>query len=248
MKIKDIKEIVLGGLKPFADEHGFKINKGRFSLISKGKEPISIIEFLYISWGFSVELTPLVEIKIQAIHDICEQNGFHLNYTAYIRLFILKEIHKHGWHTGLRNQMLIDQTDSLTITDYKEEFEYFREEHPKAKDQIVCTEHDGWIERCNDRIMELMPYALDYIEKNGTIEAIDKLYNTLPIIRYNPNCSDFVNHCMVGIISAKLAHNPQYDELKQIYYSIMEKDNILEEYKQTFLKIIDYLDSTYPCL
>lgn len=248
MKIKDIKEIVLSGLKPFADEHGFKINKGRFSLISKSKNPISIIEFLYISWGFSVELTPLVEIKIQAIHDICEQNGFHLNYTAYIRLFILKEIHKHGWHKGLRNQMQIDKTDSLAITDYKEEFEYFREEHPKAKDQIVCTEHDGWIERCNDRIMELMPYALDYIEKYSTIEAIDRLYNTLPINRYDPNCSSIVHHCMIGIISAKLAHNPQYDELKQIYYSIMEKDNILEEYKQTFLKIIDYLDSTYPCL
>lgn len=248
MKIKDIKEIVLSGLKPFADEHGFKINKGRFSLISKRYDYQILIHFTYITCGFNVELFPYIDIKFNTVHNICEQNGFDLNYTAFINLFMLEEIHKHGWYNGLRNQMLKSNTDRVNLTEYKETFEYLREEYPLAKDRIICTEHAGWIERCNDRIMELMPYALDYIEKYSTIEAIDRLYNTLPINRYDPNCSSIVHHCMIGIISAKLAHNPQYDELKQIYYSIMEKDNILEEYKQTFLKIIDYLDSTYPCL
>ena len=36
MKIQEVKTVILEGLRPFADKHGYKINKSRFG-IEKGK-------------------------------------------------------------------------------------------------------------------------------------------------------------------------------------------------------------------
>lgn len=244
MKIQEVKNIMLEGLRPFADEYGYKINKGRFGIFSKNKNPLTSINFTYNTWGFEVQLFPYVSVDYKIIHEICEKCGFPLNYCAFINLFLLEEIHKHGWHKGLRNQMGIDQTNSLSITESEFSFEYMRKEKPKARDKIIFKEGDEWIEHCNAIIASLLPYAVDYINRLSDIEGLDRLYNSLPINYYNPNCIGFDYHCMVGLISAKLAHNPQYDKIKDTYTAIVKKKNLLEETRQSFFRLVDYLDTT----
>jgi len=243
MKIQEVKTAILEGLKPFAEEIGYKINKGRFGIFSKERNPLTSIDFSYLTWGFEVQLEPYVRVDYKIIHEICEKCGFPLNYCAFINLFLLEEIHKHGWHKGLRNQMGIDQTDRLTITESEFSFEYMRKEKPDARDKIIFKEGDEWIERCNAIIASLLPYAVDYINRLSDIEGLDRLYNSFPINYYNPNCVGFDYHCMVGLISAKLAHNPQYDKLKEIYTTIVKKKDLIEETRQSFFRLVDYLDT-----
>ncbi len=47
---------------------------------------------------------------------------------------------------------------------------------------------------------------------------------------------------MVGIISARLADNPQYEEIKRMYQRIVKKENFLDEMKSSFSRVITLLD------
>lgn len=101
----------------------------------------------------------------------------------------------------------------------------------------------GWIKKCNKRIGALLPYALNYIRNLGSMESIDRLYNGRPIT-WNPSDTSREAGCIVGLIAARLAHNPRYDEIKDTLLSIMTHDrlNINEDIRQSFLRVADYLD------
>ena len=244
MKIQEVKTAILEGLRPFADENGYKINKSRFGIFSKERDPLASIDFTYNTWGFEVQLFPYVNVKFKIIHEICEKCGFHLNHCAFINLFLLEEIQKRGSRANSLNQMGIAGTDSLTLTESEFSFEYMRQDNPEARDKIIFKEGNEWIDRCNAIIASLLPYAVDYINRLSDIEGLDRLYNSFPINYYNPNCVGFDYHCMVGLISAKLAHNPQYDKLKEIYTTIVKKKDLIEETRQSFFRLVDYLDTT----
>lgn len=243
MKIQEVKTAILEGLRPFAEKNGYKIHKGNFGIFSKERNPLTSIDFIYNTWGFEVQLFPYVKVDYKIIHEICENCGFNLNFCAFINLFLLEEIHKHGWSNDLRNQMGIAGTDSLTLTESKLSFEFMRKRYPEARDKIIFKEGDEWIERCNDIIGSLLPCAVDYISQLSNIEGLDRLYNSFPINYHNPNCVGFDYHCMVGLISAKLAHNPQYDKLKEIYSAIVKKKDLIEATRQSFFRLVDYLDT-----
>ena len=243
MKIQEVKTAILEGLRPFANEHGYKINKGRFGIFSKERTPRSAIYFIYNTWGFEVQLFPSVCVEFKIIHEICEQCGFHLNHCAFVNLFLLEEIQKRGSRANSLNQMGIAGTDSLTLTESELSFEYMRQDNPEARDKIIFKEGDEWIDRCNAIIASLLPYAVDYISQLSNIAGLDRLYNSFPINYNNPNCVGLHVHCMVGLISAKLAHNPQYDKLKDIYTTIMRKEDFPEETRQSFFRLVDYLDT-----
>ena len=243
MKIQEVKTVILEGLRPFADERGYKINKGRFRIISKGQNPLTTIYYIYNTWGFEIHLRPYVAVDFKVIHEICEKCGFGLNYCAFINLFLLEEIRKHGWHEDLRWQMQVAATDRLTLTDDRPWLEHLRKENPQAGNRIILTDNETWIKQCNNRLGALLPYAVDYINNLSDIEGIDRLYNSFPINYNNPNCVGFDYHCMVGLISAKLAHNPQYDKLKDIYTTIMRKEDFPEATRQSFFRLVDYLDT-----
>lgn len=241
MKIAEVKNVILEGLRPFAEMNGYRINKGRFGIFSKENNPKSSIDFVHHTWDFFVEIIPFVCVKFKDIHEICELCGFNLNYTVYIRLLMLEEIQKHGWYKSLIGKMQIEQTDRLSLIDYDSWVEDYRKKYPKARDLIIYTGSDDWIERCNERIGSLLPCAEDFINKYSTIESIDKLYNELPI-RRNPYCMGWADHSMIGIISAKLAHNPEYDKIKDTYIRIVKKQTYSEYFRQSFYRAIDYLE------
>lgn len=245
MKIGDVKNTILDGLRPFAEENGFKVNKGKFGIFLKEKERISSIDFSYCTWGFYVDLYPHVKIKFKVIHEICEQCGYNLNYTAFINLFELEDIQKHGLLWNLFTKEPWTNRDRITLLDCGNDFwvERLRKENPDSENQIMLVDN-GWGERCNKRIEELLPYAVDYIDRYSDIEAIDRLYNTFPINFRNPNCSSSISNSVIGLISAKLSHNPRYDKIKETYTAIIKKECYYEETRQSFFRIIDYLDNT----
>ena len=58
---------------------------------------------------------------------------------------------------------------------------------------------------------------------------------------YNPNCSGLNTHCIIGLISAKLSKNENYDKLEKIYSKIVEDNDFNDIDKVAFDKIKKYL-------
>lgn len=258
MNIQEVKKVILEGLGNFAEKNGFIVDTEHLGLFSENRARICSIDFIYHFWKPAVEIYPYVNIEFKAIHEICERCGFHLNYTAFINLFMLEGIRKYGWprglrmfgghplgwHEDLRTHMTNAATDRLTITDDEKIFKHLRKQYPEAKDRIIPCDGKKWIKRSNDRIEALMPYAVEYMETYRDIESIDMLYNSLPI-EGNPNCTNIVTHSIIGIIAAKLARNPQYDMVKDAYISNLKRIVTEKEMMPVFLRIVEYLDNNF---
>ena len=220
MRIAAVKQIVLTELTAFAEEHGLKVKKSDFGVSSKrGQNPSYSIYFIHNTWVDEVDLFPKVCIKFKEIHDICERCGFHLNYTLYFNLLLLEEVHKQGgWSSRMQWEM-----------------ERYRRE------RIILLDDVEWIDKFRETMNRLCPLAIDYINRYSTIEALDKLYNQFPIDEYNPNCCSSIHHCFIGLIAAKLANNPEYKLIKDVYSAII-KIKGRQETKIAFARLIKYLD------
>ena len=97
------------------------------------------------------------------------------------------------------------------------------------------------IDKSVDATLNLIyKYGLNYIEKYSNIKSIDALYNENPLA-YNPNCSGLNTHCIIGLISAKLSKNINYDKLEEIYSKIVRENDFNEIDKVAFEKIKKYL-------
>ena len=258
MKIQEIKQAILEGLRPFAEANGFTIDENRFGIFSEKSDHTSSIDFLCYTSENGAEIYPYVNIEFPVIHDICRQCGFYLNYTAYMNMFVLEilkayhypdyistrpeELDRFVWHQAIETKMSFALGNRLTLISDADECKRLRKEYKDAKEQIIHTD-SGWVKRCNKRIGALLPYALDYIHDLSDMEAIDRLYNGRPIT-WNPSDTSREAGCIVGLIAARLAHNPRYDEIKDTLLSIMTHDrlNINEDIRQSFLRVADYLD------
>ena len=93
MKISEIKSELLSTLKPYVSSQGFKVNKTQFCLKRDGENNECQFSFDYNSWGDEIHIFPYVQIRNKKIHSICETCDFHLNYTAFINLLVLKKIY-----------------------------------------------------------------------------------------------------------------------------------------------------------
>lgn len=217
MKISNIKNHLLQSLSPFALIHGFKVVKSRFCLKHEDETNECQFSFDYNSWGDEIHLFPYVQIKNKAIHHVCEVNGFHLNYTAFINLLLLNKI-QHGEYSD----------------DTKWKMQYDRQ------DRFVILEEND-LEIAERKMSELLPIGLDYLEQNSNIYAIDKMYNTPPLGKLNPNCSGLDTQCMIGLIAAKYSKNTNYDEICKYYSDLIHSEDILPETVSKFELIKKYL-------
>ena len=59
---------------------------------------------------------------------------------------------------------------------------------------------------------------------------------------YSPYCSGLDTHCMVGLISAKLSKNADYENIKRMYQRIVKKEDFTIEMKSSFSRIVAYLE------
>lgn len=219
MKIQDIKKYVFSVLNPFAVANGFKVVKSRFTLSRKIGNRTDEIWFTTNSWGFEVHLFPYVSVDFSDITAICNAWGFHLNHSAFINLRLLQEIISNGFNPDLRWQMQVENTD-----------------------RFILSDDDPGYNRLENRMNSLLPLALDFLSHHDSIDTIDRLFNTLPIERYSPCCSGLDTHCMVGLISAKLSNNTQYENIKQTYQKIIKEEGFTDEMKSSFSQLTVYLD------
>lgn len=219
MKISEIKNELLATLEPHVLSHGFKVNKTQFCLKKNDKNNESQISFDYNFWSDEIHLFPYVQIKNKMVHSICEANGFHLNYTAFINIFLLKTIYDGTYSKDSKWQLQYKRQDRFIIFD-KRDLEYSEKE-----------------------MVKLLPLGLKYLDINNNIYAIDKMYNSPPLNRKNPNCSGLDTQCIIGLISAKLAHNENYELISNYYSQSINSEDILQNTRHKFESIKNFIDS-----
>ena len=113
----------------------------------------------------------------------------------------------------------------------------------KKTDRFILSDDEPGYYRLENGMNSLLPLALDFISQHDSIGTIDKLFNMLPIEQYSPYCSGLDTHCMVGLISAKLSNNPQYENIKQMYKRIIKQEDFTDEMKSSFSQLTVYLDN-----
>mgnify|MGYP006952769428 FL=1 len=217
MKLAEVKNNFLLGFEEFAKERKFKIVKKDFEIKKSEKEYTCAFQFDYNYWQYEIHLFPIVAIKINQIHDECKINDYDLNYTAFINLLFLEKYLKNKYNEDTRWKMQYNQKDRFKIFSLKD------------------------IDKSVSATLNLIyKYGLNYIEKYSNIKSIDALYNENPL-DYNPNCSGLNTHCIIGLISAKLSKNINYDKLEEIYSKIVRENDFNEIDKVAFEKIKKYL-------
>ena len=221
MKIQDVKKHIFHTLEPFAAANDFKILKGRFALSRKVGNRTDEIFFTYCSWGFEVNIFPYVSVDYGEITTICNDCGFNLNHSAFINLLLLQRIKLQGFNLDLRWKMQVAQTDRFILSD---------------------DETDDY-NQLDIGLFPLLPISLDFLSQYNSINSIDRLFNNPPIEQYSPYCSGLDTHCMIGLISAKLSHRTDYENIKQIYQRIVEKEDFTDDMKSSFTRLTAYLDN-----
>ena len=217
MKLTEVKNNFLLGFEEFAKEQNFKIVKKDFEIKKYEKEYTFAFQFDYNYWQDEIRLFPFVAIKLNQIHDICKINDYDLNYTAFINLLFLEKYFKNKYNEDTCWKMQYNQKDRFKIFSLND------------------------IDKIIDKTLNLIyKYGLNYIEKYSNIKSIDALYNENPLA-YNPNCSGLNTHSIIGLISAKLSKNINYDNLEEIYSKIVRENDFNEIDKVAFEKIKNYL-------
>ena len=218
MEISKIKNHLLCYLTPFASKHGLKVVKSRFCLKREDENNEFQFSFDYNSWGDEIHLFPYVQIKNKIIHHVCKVNGFHLNYTAFINLLILNKIYNGDYTDDTKWEMQYNRQDRFVI---------FNENNLKNAEQ---------------RMEKLLPIGLNYLESYANIYAIDKMYNIPPLDRQNPNCSGLDTQCIIGLISAKISNNVNYDNICEQYSDLIHSNDLLPATVSKFDSIKEYLN------
>ncbi len=218
MNLGEVKNELIVRLTPFASTNGFKINKGQFLMNKKTLMGSASISFEHLSGLDNIQIQPYVEIKIDAIHNICEKNGFNLNYTAFINLFVLESVLNNTYTFDTQWKLQINQKERFSVHSIQD------------------------IGKIINRLIPMLDNAVNYINTNSCVESIDKMYNTNPLYEYNPNCSGMDTHCIIGLIAAKLSNN-NYSHIREIYSNKVDCCDFLESTKHSFFAIRDFLDA-----
>ena len=217
MKLGEVKNELLDRLTPFASTNGFKINKGQFLMNKKTLMGSASISFEHLSGLDNIQIQPYVEIKIDAIHNICEKHGFNLNYTAFINLFVLESVLNNTYTSDTQWKLQINQKERFSVHSIQD------------------------IGKIINRLIPMLDNAVNYINSNSCVESIDRMYNTDPLYEYNPNCSGMDTHCIIGLIAAKLNNN-NYSHIREIYSNKVECCDFLESTKHSYFAIRAFLD------
>lgn len=175
------------------------------------------ISFEHLSGLDNIQIQPYVEIKIDAIHNICEKHGFNLNYTAFINLFVLESVLNNTYTSDTQWKLQINQKERFSVHSIQD------------------------IGKIIEQLIPMLNNAVNYINSNSCIESIDRMYNTDPLYEYNPNCSGMDTHCIIGLIAAKLNKN-NYSHIREIYSNKVECCDFLESTKHSYFAIRDFLD------
>jgi hypothetical protein len=223
MKVSEVKKIILNSLIPISDEYNYKINKGNFELVKKGKEYTSALSFTDVHWFDEVQLKPSIWVDVEVINEIWKKFDTHISYTYIMNLRELKDWYDLGEVSW----------EKFQLNDF---------------DRYKLFNYDNDIINASNDIQNLFKtYGLKYINDFSNVEGVDKLYNSnlLEDNHENPHCAGFQVKSIVGLISAKLSSNPNYKEITEVYSDMLQKHKLEDTMNlvdiERFYKIKEYL-------
>ncbi len=222
MKLSEVKKQLLDSLIPISKEYEYKINKSKFALINKDVDKICSLQFTENHWSTEIQIMPAICVDVIEINAIWSKFDDYISYTFFMNLRKLEDWFDIGvidWE-----KFKLNDGDKYCIFNYD-------------KDLVSASED---IQRL------FRDYGLRYINDYGHVKGVDTLYNNNPLEEDNPHCAGFQVQSVVGIIAAKLAKNPKYDEIKSIYTKRMKKhkeeDTMDVEDIERFFEVSKYLE------
>lgn len=213
MLIKDVKKKINEGTATQLLKHGFIFNKGRneFKRVTNGVQQIFDLLFYKESNG-SILIEPHIRIKIKDIEDI---------------------YHKASMKEAKYNDATITLGNNLG-----EIIQYYDKGHEEGGEYInmkYLIENENDV----DTLIKVIPerfeqYALPYFESNNSIAEVDKLLNENPRELSIHNLIYPIRAC-IGLIAAKLNHNPDFNRLVTIYDEELIDANPIN--KEEFIRV-----------
>ncbi len=119
--LKDIKQIIIDGLKPYANEIGLRARKKPCELYRRENMRTVKLSFLYEGGYVEKRICPCMFFDFHIIEDICTKNGVDLHGSVLtIELLRFEAYRKYGYSWELKKEMAIKRTDIFDIFDEEE--------------------------------------------------------------------------------------------------------------------------------
>lgn len=201
MNLSDTRKKMFELLTPLSLDLGYKINKSQYLLSKKEQNKTSQLHFTYNYWFDEIQIFPYVDVNIKEINDIWIMFDEYISYTYSMNLKKLKDFYDIG------------DIDWTKFNDGE-----------RDRYKIFNIDND-LVDTCNKIEILFQKYGVKYITDFGSIEGVDKIYNNLKESN-NPHCAGFQVRSVVGLISAKLSDNKNYDEISNFYTAKIKQHEI----------------------
>lgn len=216
MIMKDVKCRLLEGMDQSFENFGFELNKNEIAYQRIKGSSNQTFYFLILKKKDGIYVEPRWSIKLKEILDI-----YHKVATKEKKYFKYTPV--------LENSLgeLIEYVENGNETGSGKSMQYLIE-----NDEDVLTLTKVIPKRFEE-------YVLPYFEKNSNIEKVDQLLNRNPRELCIHQWLYPLRAC-IGIIAAKLAENPHYNELLCIYEE--ELHDAVPAYKEEFERLKSILN------
>ncbi|UGU18150.1 hypothetical protein LS482_09745 [Sinomicrobium kalidii] len=212
MKVADISKQIIEGIAPVFIEEGFKVNKRAREFVREYNGCTQIFDLLFYKKGDTIEIEPIIRIKIKHIEDIYHHISIDHNDIFSTLGNNLYKVVKH-------------YDDNIDI-----DFD------GKSK---MLVEDDKDVKKLIEVIpIYFKREGLRYFNENSSVARADELLNKYPREISIHNWLYPMRACL-AIIAAKLNDNPKYNELVKIYEE--ELEDALDSYKQDFANLKKFL-------
>ena len=214
MIIKDVRECLFKGINQKLSVHGFKMNKSENAFDRKTNNAVQTIYFIIYKKNEEIFVEPRWAIKIQSILEV------------YYKVSVMKKKYLKGIPV-LSNSLF-------------QLMEYIDDDNERGSSKSVKYVIDN--QEDIEILINVIPtrveeYILPYFEKNSSVERVDFLLNSNPRQLVIHNWL-YPLRAIMGLIAAKLAHNPNFDELLRVYEEELQEANPDNKAEFEHLKLI----------
>ena len=192
------------------------------ALLATQMECLTNLGFKYVKSRMSYEIVE--DDRIFTIYF----NAFS-KYTVGVCLRTIiqfKSIHKLLKTILKKYNLLNDVGDVFTCLDYRMPI------NPKDGSEYIDLDYAEAFVKLVDAVKAMLPRICELKANLHSVKDLDRLYNDPPfcavpgrVIYNNYPCG-----CMIGLIAAKLANNPNYDHLVQVYRDFF--DSLVQKFKR----------------
>jgi hypothetical protein len=214
---KDVADALLKGISIPLSKHGFEFDGRKKYFRRETSEAIQIFNLLFTKKKEGIYVEPTIRIKIKSIeavyHKVASKDPEYFDGTKTLgnNLFKIKDYLING------TQVDSDEKKSYLI------------ENPNDIQVLSSVIPENFEE-----------YALPYFDKNSCVSRADELLNS-NVTEISVHNWLYPLRANLGIIAAKLNHNPAYYQLVKLYER--ELEGAEQNYKNEFEKLKNLLNT-----